>query len=138
MTYFALSHLECGDLSQMVLYLHGFSFFPCFSPDIDSVTSNQYRTGVWVFIHCTSHSFFEVFLFRCILNNGYHQDIIISIRQTIFSPLKQIKLFMCKIHNFASNQLDVLFISGRLLQITNKMLHVILHILHKYLYQKTP
>lgn len=41
--------------------------------------SDQYSTGVWVLVHCTSRSFFEVFLLRCILSNGYHQHIIISV-----------------------------------------------------------
>lgn len=119
-------------------HLHGLSLLPRFSPDIHSVTSDEDRTGVWVFIHRTSHSFLEVFLLRCILNNWYHQHIIISTRwNRPFSPLKQ-KYSYVKFTTFSSNQLDILFVAGKPLQILNKMLHVTLCILHKHLYQKAP
>lgn len=62
-------------------YSHRFGFFPCFSPYINSMTSDQYSTSVWVFFQCTCHSFLEILLFWCILNNGNHQCIIISKRK---------------------------------------------------------
>lgn len=54
------------------LYSHCFGFFPCFSPYVNSMTSDQYSTRIWVFFHCFCHSFFEILLFWCILNNGNH------------------------------------------------------------------
>ena len=51
---------------------HCFGFFPCFSPYVNSMTSDQHSTRVWVFFHCTCHSFLEILLFWCILNNGNH------------------------------------------------------------------
>lgn len=54
------------------LYSHCFGFFPCFSPYVNSMTSDQYSARIWVFFHCFCHSFFEILLFWCILNNGNH------------------------------------------------------------------
>lgn len=37
---------------------HGLSFFPWLPPDIDAVSADEDRTGIWVFLHGPSHPVF--------------------------------------------------------------------------------
>lgn len=57
---------------------HGLGFFPWLAPDVDSMSADEDRTRIWVFIHCPSHAVFQILLLWCVFNDRHNQSVIIS------------------------------------------------------------